>query len=123
MPPSIPRRSVRGPRPRRCTSASASWNPTSVKTATVRSELEDVPPDPRTIVVGVRVRLALAAVALVVVGHHLVGRRVVLRLDGDVLRLAADAKLVDGGAVVLDVDALDFLIAACVFLVLALGRR
>src|SRR5690349_16069073 len=107
----MPRSSRRGPSPRRCTSASASSNPTSVKTATVCSELEDVPPDPRTAVPGARFRLALAARTLVV-GQDLVGRRVGLRLDGDVLGLAADAEFVDLVAAVLDVDALNLLVLA-----------
>src|SRR5215469_9048804 len=124
MPPSMPRSSRRGPSPRRWTSASASSNPTSVKTATARSELEDVPPDPRTAVAGAGIRLAFAARTLVV-GHDLVGRRAIFGLYGDVLRLAADAEFVDRIAAVLDVDALDLLVLASGCLVLGrllLGR-
>src|SRR6478752_10552519 len=101
MPPAMPSRPVRAPRPRRRTSASASSNPTSVKTATARSELEDVPPDAGAAVAGGGVGLALGAAALFGVGQDLVGRRVVLGLDRDVLGLAADAEFVDGGAAVL----------------------
>src|SRR5689334_14329962 len=109
MPPSMPRRSRTGPSPRRCTSASASCNPTSVQTATARSALEDVPPGPRSAVAGARIRLAFVARTLAV-GHDLVRGRVGFGLYGDVLRLAADAKFVDRIAAVLDVDALDLLV-------------
>src|SRR3982751_4713824 len=109
MPPSMPLRSVRPPRPRRRTSASASSNPTSVKTATARSELEDVPPDPRTVLAGTLVGLPLVAHAFGFVGHHLVARPIG-GLHSDAFGLSADAEFVDRRVAVLHVDALDLLV-------------
>src|SRR6478752_3388943 len=113
MPPSMTLRAVRAPRPRRRTSASASSNPTSVKTATARSELEDVPPDPGTVLAGTLVGLPLIAHAFGFVGHHLVGRPVG-GLHDDAFGLAAYTKFVDRRVAVFGVDALDLLVvAAC----------
>src|SRR5688500_10826879 len=102
MPPSMPRSAVSGPRPRRWTSASASANPTSVKTATAApcSELEHVP-DPRAVAVAAAGCGGTLPIEPAVVGQHLVGGHVRLGLDRDALGPAAVAHLVDAGAGIL----------------------
>src|SRR5437764_6657577 len=102
MPAVMPVSAVSSPMPSRDTSRAASSNETSVKTAIAERSESDHAPDPLARCTAARPG-AVRHVAGTIGGNDLVDLRDrPLGRDADALRLAAHAKLLDAGAVVLD---------------------
>src|SRR5688572_19157130 len=107
MPAVMPVSVVSCPMPSRDTSAAASSNETSVKTAIdeAGSEGEDAP-DPLAGDAALRVG-AVGVVASGVGGNDLVALHAPFGLNADALRLAAHLQFLDAGAIVFDHRQLD----------------
>src|SRR4051812_45002743 len=111
MPPWMPRSSRSSPAPSRCSSSRASSCGTSVKTATVRLELQDVPV-PRAARFRAATAILRGTVARQVGRLDLVLGQAGLGLHRDAFGLAADADFLDARPRILVHQPLDPLVAA-----------